>query len=221
MNQIDNNNNIFKKIQNFISNNLRNIFIILGLLFLFFISLQTYNYYLNQQIKKNSINFFNSIERGNEIFNDINEIDKSSDIFSTLTSLKYIQQNNEENNFSISKELYKEIILLGELDNLYKSSIAAHASYTLIHASYLENTNNYLNDILFFINNIDSELESYFSIKEELQYLLLITELDLNKSDYKLNSKALEKYKNITNSSEISSSVKERVKKIHEFQLYK
>ena len=45
-------------------------------------------------------------------------------------------------------------------------------------------------------------------------------EIDLNKSEYS-NSKALDKYNEIFNSSLISASTKERVKKIHEFQLYK
>ena len=45
-------------------------------------------------------------------------------------------------------------------------------------------------------------------------------EIDLNKFEYS-NSKALDKYNEIFNSNLISASTKERVKKIHEFQLYK
>ena len=40
-------------------------------------------------------------------------------------------------------------------------------------------------------------------------------------SEYKNNSRALDKYNEIFNSELISTSIKERVKKIHEFQLYK
>ena len=116
--------------------------------------------------------------------------------------------------------MYKKLLASSNLDDLYKSAIAANASYTMINASYEENTNNYLNDILIYINNIDDELDSYFSIKKELEYLLIVTEIDLNKSEY-INSKALDKYNEIFNSSLISASTKERVKKIHEFQLYK
>ena len=47
------------------------------------------------------------------------------------------------------------------------------------------------------------------------------TEIDLNKSQYDNNSKVLDKYNEIFNSSLVSTSIKERVKKIHEFQLYK
>ena len=63
--------------------------------------------------------------------------------------------------------------------------------------------------------------EGLKTIKKELEYLLIVTEIELNKSEYKNNSRALDKYNEIFNSSLISASTKERVKKIHEFQLYK
>jgi len=91
----------------------------------------------------------------------------------------------------------------------------------MINASYEDNTNNYLNDISIYINNISDELDGYLSIKKELEYLLIVTEIDLNKSEYNNNSKALDKFNEIFNSSLVSTSIKERVKKIHEFQLYK
>ena len=76
-------------------------------------------------------------------------------------------------------------------------------------------------EILIYLNNINDEFDGYFSIKKELEYLLIVTEIDLNKSEYNNNSKALDKYNEIFNSSLVSASIKERVKKIHEFQLYK
>ena len=124
-------------------------------------------------------------------------------------------------NFGYVNDLYKDLILSSDLNILYKSAIAAHASYTFINASYYKKSDIYLNDISNYINNISDEIDSYFSIKKELEYLLIVTEIDLNKSMYKSNSKALEKYNEIFNSSLVSASIKERVKKIHEFQLYK
>ena len=91
----------------------------------------------------------------------------------------------------------------------------------MINASYEEKTNNYINDISIYIDNISDELDGYFSIKKELEYLLIITEIDLNKTEYNSNSKAFNKYNEIFNSDLVSASIKERVKKIHEFQLYK
>ena len=61
----------------------------------------------------------------------------------------------------------------------------------------------------------------YFPIKKELEYLLIVAEIDINNSDYTSNSNVFEIYNSIISSSLISSSIKERVKKIHEFQLYK
>ena len=91
----------------------------------------------------------------------------------------------------------------------------------MINASYEENTNNYLNDISNYIDYISDQSDGYFSIKKELEYLLIVTQIDLNKSEYNNSSKALDKYNEIFNSSLVSASIKERVKKIHEFQLYK
>ena len=221
MKEINNKKNIITNFQNFILSNARVIIISTLSLIVLFISFQTYNYFSIQAQKKTSINFFNSIENNNEIIENLNDIKNDDNIFSILSSLKLIEKSNEKNNFGISNELYKEIILSDKLDDLYKSSISAHASYTLINASYLENTINYIDDISFYIGNINDNLESFFSIKKELEYLLIVMEVDIIKSEYKNNLKAQEIYDSIYNSSFISSSVKERVKKIHEYQLYK
>tara|TARA_B100000674_G_scaffold251382_1_gene207266 strand:- start:175 stop:840 length:666 start_codon:yes stop_codon:yes gene_type:complete len=220
MSEESKNINLFKNIQKFVMNNIKLIIITLIIIFILFIGFQIFNYFKIQQIKKSSIIFFNSIQENQSDFSQIENLLKSEGFFSILSKLKLIQKNNDDKNFSYSNELYKEIILSSKLDNLYKTSIAVNASYTLINASYEENTNNYLSDIAIYINNINDELDGYFSLKKELEFLLIITEIDLNKLEYKNNSKALDKYNEIFSSSLVSASVKERVKKIHEFQLY-
>ena len=220
MSEDSKNINLFKNIQKFVTNNIKLIIITLIIIFILFIGFQIFNYFKIQQIKKSSIIFFNSIQENQSDFSQIENLLKSEGFFSILSKLKLIQKNNDDKNFSYSNELYKEIILSSKLDNLYKTSIAVNASYTLINASYEENTNNYLSDIAIYINNINDELDGYFSLKKELEFLLIITEIDLNKLEYKNNSKALDKYNEIFSSSLVSASVKERVKKIHEFQLY-
>ena len=220
MSEESKNINLFKNIQKFVTNNIKLIIITLIIIFILFIGFQIFNYFKIQQIKKSSIIFFNSIQENQSDFSQIENLLKSEGFFSILSKLKLIQKNNDDKNFSYSNELYKEIILSSKLDNLYKTSIAVNASYTLINASYEENTNNYLSDIAIYINNINDELDGYFSLKKELEFLLIITEIDLNKLEYKNNSKALDKYNEIFSSSLVSASVKERVKKIHEFQLY-
>ncbi len=221
MSEENKNNSLFKRIQNFIFTNYIQIIISIVILFILFIGYQTYNYFKIQEIKNSSISFFDIIRENQDDLVSLENLIEDDNIFSILSTLKLIQKNNENKNFSYSNELYKELLASSNLDDLYKSSIAANASYTMINASYEENTNNYLNDISNYINNISNELDSYFSIKKELEYLLIVSEIDLNKSDYNNSSKALDKYNEIFNSSLVSDSIKERVKKIHEFQLYK
>ena len=220
MSEDNKNNSLLKKIQNFIFKNYIQLIISSTVLIIVFIGFQTYNYFKIQDIKNSSISFFDIINENQDDLSSLEKVIEDDNIFSILSKLKLIQQNNENKNFSYSNELYKELLASSNLDALYKSAIAANASYTMINASYEENTNNYLNDISIYINNINEDLDSYFSIKKELEYLLIITEIDLNKSEYS-NSKALDKYNEIFNSSLVSASTKERVKKIHEFQLYK
>ena len=217
----ENKNNSFKKIQNFIFTNYIKILTSLIILLIIFIGFQTYNFFKIQDIKKTSIIFFDIIKENQDDLSNLENLIDEDNIFSILSKLKLIQKNNENKNFSYSNELYKELLASSNLDDLYKSAIAANASYTMINASYEENSKNYLNDISSYINNISDELDGYFSIKKELEYLLIVTEIDLNKSEYNNNSKALDKYNEIFNSSLVSASIKERVKKIHEFQLYK
>ena len=221
MNENNKKNSIFKKIKNYFLENLRNILIVSGVFLIILISFQFYNYFLMQELKKNSVKFFNTIQQNDDLLDNLNTLKKGNDFYSTLSTLKLIQKNNDENKFDISNQLYKEIISSSKLDNLYKSSISVHASYTFINASYIENTTNYLDNISFYISNISDDLESFFSIKKELQYLIVVLEIDLNNSNYINNTKAIELYEEIFESNLVSSSVKERVKKIHEFQLYK
>ena len=221
MNQENKDQNLFKKIQNFIFNNYIQLIISFVILLIIFIGFQTYNYFKIQDIKNSSINFFDIIQDNPDDLSSLENLIDNDDIFSNLSKLKLIQKNIETNNFGYVDDLYKDLILSSDLNILYKSAIAAHASYTFINASYYKKSDIYLNDISNYINNISDEIDSYFSIKKELEYLLIVTEIDLNKSMYKSNSKALEKYNEIFNSSLVSASIKERVKKIHEFQLYK
>ena len=221
MNQENKNQNLFKKFQNFIFKNYIQLIISLVILLIIFIGFQTYNYFKIQDIKNSSINFFDIIQDNPDDLSSLENLIDNDDIFSNLSKLKLIQKNIETNNFGYVNDLYKDLILSSDLNILYKSAIAAHASYTFINASYYKKSDIYLNDISSYINNISDEIDSYFSIKKELEYLLIVTEIDLNKSKYKSNSKALEKYNEIFNSSLVSASIKERVKKIHEFQLYK
>tara|TARA_Y200000002_G_scaffold144525_1_gene119498 strand:- start:82 stop:768 length:687 start_codon:yes stop_codon:yes gene_type:complete len=213
--------NFIQSFQNFFRNNFRRIIIFIGSLILLLIFIQIFSYYNDRNLKKTSIKFFNILDNEDKLITDMNDLSNDKNIYSILSQLKLIQVNNKNKNYDLSNEIYKKLIESKYLNSIYVSAIATNASYTLINASYIENTNRYLNDISKYISYINDELESYESIKKELEYLNIITEIDINNLDYKNNNLALELYDTISNSSLISSSIKERVKKIHEFQLYK
>ncbi len=217
----DNKLNFIQKFQSLVRNNFRTFIIFIGSFILLLIFIQVYSYNNNQNLKKTSIKFFNILDNEETIINDITNLNNDKNIYSVLSQLKLIQVNNKNNDYDLSNEIYKKLIDTKYLNSIYISAIATNASYTLINASYIENTNRYLNDISMYISYINEELESYQSIKKELEYLRIITEIDINNLDYKNNNRALELYDTILNSSLISSSIKERVKKIHEFQVYK
>ena len=213
--------NFIQLFQNFVRNNFRRIIILIGSLILLLIFIQIYSYYNDRNLKKTSIKFFNILDNEDKLITDMKDLSNDKNIYSILSQLKLIQVNNKNKNYDLSNEIYKQLIKSKYLNSIYLSAIATNASYTLINASYIENTSRYLNDISMYISLINEELESYQSIKKELEYLNIITEIDINNLDYKNNNSALELYDTISNSSLISSSIKERVKKIHEFQVYK
>ena len=213
--------NFIQLFQNFVRNNFRSIIIFIGSLILLLIFIQIYSYYNDRNLKKTSIKFFNILDNEDKLITDMKDLSNDKNIYSILSQLKLIQVNNKNKNYDLSNEIYKQLIKSKYLNSIYLSAIATNASYTLINASYIENTSRYLNDISMYISLINEELESYQSIKKELEYLNFITEIDINNLDYKNNNSALELYDTISNSSLISSSIKERVKKIHEFQVYK
>ncbi|MDC3132029.1 hypothetical protein OA492_03845 [Pelagibacteraceae bacterium] len=207
--------------QNLVRKNFKNIIIFIGVTFVLLAFIQIYIYINDQNLKKTSIKYFNIINEEKNLITNLENLSDGKNIYSILSQLKLVQINNINKNYDLSNELYKKLIKSKNLDNIYIAAIATSASYTLINASYSENTNRYLDDVSMYISYINNDLESYISIKKELEYLSIITEIDVNNLDYKNNNKALELYDTILNSSLISSSVKERVKKIHEFQLYK
>ena len=117
--------------------------------------------------------------------------------------------------------MYLEVINQNNLDSVYKSAIASKASYQLIDIN-LENLSlNYINIINDFISYIDEETDSYKGIKLELEYLTKILEAEKNSIDYSSFDEVNDIYANIMNSDSVSSAIKERVNKIHEFYFYK
>ena len=92
------------------------------------------------------------------------------------------------------------------IDNIYKTLLAIHASYYLLNKIDSKN-------IINLLSYVDMSLESFVGYRLEILYLLSITQGNINKTN--------SLYDEIINNNQISLSIKERVKKINGFEKYK
>ena len=202
-----------------IKTNIRNIIIFLSLCFVLFLSYQIYSFYISNKIHQNSISFFaaQNIDDANVITETITKLSNDNTFYSVLAKLELIDLNLKKNNIQDSISMYLELINKNNLDSVYKSAIASKASYQLIDINLENLSSNYLNIINDFISNINDEVDSYKGIKLELKYLIKILEVEKNSIDYSSFNEISDIYENIMSSDVVSSAIKERVNKIHEF----
>ena len=202
-----------------IKTNIRNIIIFLSLCFVLFLSYQIYSFYISNKIQQNSISFFaaQNTDDANVITDTITKLSSDNTFYSVLAKLELIDLNLKKNNIQDSISMYMELINKNNLDSVYKSAIASKASYQLIDINLENLSSNYLNIINDFISNINDEVDSYKGIKLELKYLIKILEVEKNSIDYSSFNEISDIYENIMSSDVVSSAIKERVNKIHEF----
>lgn len=202
-----------------IKTNIRNIIIFLSLCFVLFLSYQIYSFYISNKIQQNSISFFaaQNTDDANVITDTITKLSSDNTFYSVLAKLELIDLNLKKNNIEDSISMYLELINKNNLDSVYKSAIASKASYQLIDINLENLSSNYLNIINDFISNINDEVDSYKGIKLELKYLIKILEVEKNSIDYSSFNEISDIYENIMSSDVVSSAIKERVNKIHEF----
>ena len=202
-----------------VKSNIRNIIILLSLFFILFLSYQIYSFYISNKIQKNSISFFaaQNTDDANVITDTITKLSNDNTFYSVLAKLELIDLNLKKNNIQDSISMYMELINKNNLDSVYKSAIASKASYQLIDINLENLSSNYLNIINDFISNINDEVDSYKGIKLELKYLIKILEVEKNSIDYSSFNEISDIYENIMSSDVVSSAIKERVNKIHEF----
>ena len=199
--------------------NIRNIIILLSLCFVLFLSYQIYSFYISNKIQKNSISFFSAqnTDDTNVITDTITKLSNDNTFYGVLAKLELIDLNLKQNRIQDSISMYLELINQNNLESVYKSAIASKASYQLIDNNFENLSLNYLNTINDFISYIDDETDSYKSIKLELKYLIKILEAEKNSIDYSSFNEVNDIYENIMSSVVVSSAIKERVNKIHEF----
>ena len=176
-----------------------------------------------KNIHKNSITYFEAkeLDHNHDFYKLMERLYSNKDFYSVLSTLENININIENNNFSLAEKLYLNLLNDKNLQPVYIAAIASHASYTFLNSLFDNSNMNLASSINNFINYINDSLNSYKGIKLELKYLLAIAEQDQNNISQQNNLNTNDLYKLIMESKDISSSIKERVNKIHEFQIYK
>lgn len=214
-------NNFLKVISTFAKDNLKTIIISLLIIFLIFLIYQGYSFYEKNKLNKLSISYFENKDIEDELtqISELNSISKENSFYSLLSKLELINKHIEKNEFDKSIELYNEILSSKDLDSNYIAVIAIKGAYQLVDIAIEYNNNEYINVINKFISLIDDNLDNYQGNKNELLYLTSILSLN-DDSSYKNNSELLSLYENIISNDNISSTIKERVKKIHEFYIF-
>ena len=220
---IANKKSFISQVTEIVKTNIRNIIILLSLCFVLFLSYQIYSFYISDKIQKNSISFFatQNTDDTKVITDTITKLSDDNTFYGVLAKLELIELNLKKNNIQDSISLYLEVINQNNLDSVYKSAIAAKASYQLIDFNLENLSSDYLNIINDFISFINDESDSYKGIKLELMYLIKILEVEKNSIDYSSFNEVSDIYENIMSSDVVSSTIKERVNKIHEFYSYK
>ena len=214
-----NKKSFLSQVTEIVKTNIRNIIILLSLCFVLFLSFQIYSFYISNKIQKNSISFFaaQNTDDTNVITDTITKLSNDNTFYGVLAKLELIDLTLKQNNIEDSISMYREIINQNNLESVYISAIASKASYQLIDINFENLSLNYLNIINDFISYIDDETDSYKGIKLELKYLIKILEAEKNSINYSSFNEVNDIYENIMSSDVVSSSIKERVNKIHEF----
>ncbi len=217
--KVINKKSFLSQVTEIIKTNLRNIIILLSLCFVLFLAFQIYSFYISNKIQKNSISFFSAqnTDDKNVITDTITKLSDENTFYGVLAKLELIDLNLKQNKIQETVSMYLEVINTNNLDAVYKSAIASKASYQLIDINLEDLSLDYLNIINDFISYIDEDTDSYKGIKLELEYLTKILEAEKNSIDYSSFNEANDIYENIINSDVVSSAIKERVNKIHEF----
>ena len=203
--------NIQKTIKNRISVLLKNnfkvlIFLALSIL-LIIIFFQYYLYQKDNKVLKLSILYDQAKTDFNSNYFDetMNFISQDDGFFGILASLELIKKSLTNKDYSYTYNKYLELLERNDSKNIYNSIIALHGAYNLI--DYLPSDN-----ISNLLSYVDESLVSFVGYKYEVEYLLSIKNSDMNRKE--------ELFKKILNNENIPETIKDRVRKLNEFQKY-
>ena len=199
--------NLFSVIQNLIKQNVKAIIFFVVVIIIVIAGLQIYFFYKNKKILELSI-LYNDAKFSNsqmDFIEHMNEIAKTNSFYGLFASLELINNKINNNKYNESYDDYIKLLNNKNIDNLYKTLLAVHGSYNL-----LDKINNEKIDKL--LTYTDESLDSFIGYRLELLFLLSVNTGNINK----INSL----YEQIIKDDRISLSIKERVKKINEFEKY-
>ena len=222
MNNIDIKNNFINQLK-------EKYKIIIGIvlfIFLLVIIFQVYFFYNNKKILDTSI-VYNQIKtdlENNESTDLLNEISKEKNFYGVLAKIDIINLKLNNNELESAYQDYITLLNQNNLDNLYKSAISIQASYNFLrllsdksNKNKLPEFNTKITELLSFV---DSYIDSYIGFNLEILYLLSILEQDFTNS-LSLSNESKNLYQQIQEGDRVSAFIKERVKKINDFQKYK
>ena len=207
MNKKSNVVNFFSKIQNLIKQNIKAIIFFALIILIVIAGLQIYFFYKNKKILELSIAYNDSKYSNSQIdfIEHMNEIAETKSFYGLLASLELINNKINNNQYNESYEDYLKLLNNKNIDNLYKTLLAVHGSYNLFDKINSEKT-------VKLLTYIDESLDSFIGYRLEILFLLSITNGNINER------KSL--YDQIIKDDRISLLIKERVKKINEFEKY-
>ena len=207
MNKILSKVNFFSLIQNLIKQNIKVIIYFALIIVLIIAGFQIYFFINNKKILELSIAYNDSKYSSSQMdfIGHMNEIAETKSFYGLLASLELINNKINNNKYNESYEDYLKLLNNKNIGNLYKTLLAVHGSYNLF-----DKINNEKIDKL--ITYIDESIDSFAGYHLELLFLLSVNNGNINK----INSL----YEQIIKDDRIPLSIKERVKKINEFEKY-
>ena len=222
MDEVKHKENYFKIFQKYLKKNYKFIIFLIVLFLSFILVTQFYFYYKNNQVLNSSIqyNLINSNNSKTDLIDIIDQLSNEKNFYGTLATLEKIKIKISEGDIISAKENYLNLLNESKLNKLYKSAIATHASYNFLNIIDRNNEKNIIILINNFLTHIDTNISSYVGFKLEILYLLSVIKQDMN-NDFSINDETQNLYKEIQENDKISSSLKERVNKINEYQKYK
>ena len=221
----------FKLLQKKIENNLKLISISFFLIIILFLSIQLYFFYENKKILKTSIKYnqVKSIESDVNFYEDINNLSKEKNFFGILATLEKIKAELKNDDTQSAYDEYINLLNNNNLSNLYKSAIAVHGSYNFLDKlsnqekiSMIDKgkVSNILEKVENLISFIDPKLENYQGFILEIKFLTLIAKSEIDNNNL-IDNELKNLYEEISQNKNLPSSLKERVKIIYEFKIYK